>query len=82
MCDWTGMHWVALFQEQAEMLLEASADEIGQSRDTDFPPGKYDSYFRQALFKTYQFRVRAKMETFNVIFIFISITYKEKMLRK
>lgn len=69
-CDWTGMHWISLFQEQAETLLEGTAEEIGSSRDADYPQGNYDAYFRKPLFKIYQFRVRAKMETFNVRFFY------------
>lgn len=62
--DWTGTQRVSLFHEQAELLLGASADEIGPSKEG--PSGVYESHFRGPLFKWFTFRIGAKMENYNV----------------
>jgi len=63
-CDWTGAQWISMFQEQAEMLLDATAQEIGESRDKY--DDSFDSYFKKPLFKYFNFRIRAKLDTYNV----------------
>ena len=45
-------------------MLGTSADELGQLRETD--EQAYDNVFQQANFKEYVFRVRAKVDTYNV----------------
>ena len=45
-------------------LLGKSAEELGELRDSD--EQAYDLVFQQANFKEYIFRVRAKMDTYNV----------------
>lgn len=65
LCDWTGNQWVSMFQDQAETLLGATAAEIGRSREDFNDAPSYDEYFRKPLFKSYNFRLRAKMDTFN-----------------
>lgn len=65
-CDWTGNQWISMFQDQAEFLLGATAADVGKSRDDYASAPTYDEYFRKPLFKTYNFRIRAKMDTFNV----------------
>ena len=41
-----------------------TADELGELRETD--EQAYDLVFQQANFKEYMFRVRAKVDTYNV----------------
>ena len=45
-------------------VLGTSADDLGQMRETD--EQAYDNIFQQANFKEYVFRVRAKVDTYNV----------------
>lgn len=60
--DWSGAHWVTIFQDAAELLLNGTAEEIGNSRDN---MDDYTTYFQKPLFKDYVFRIRAKMDTYN-----------------
>ena len=45
-------------------VLGTSAEDLGSMKDTD--EQAFDNVFQQANFKEYIFRVRAKMDTFNV----------------
>ena len=45
-------------------VLGTSADDLGSMRDND--EQAFDAVFQQANFKEYVFRVRAKVDTFNV----------------
>lgn len=56
--DWTNSVWVTLFQTEAEAILGATAQEMGESSD-DHPA------LKRALFKQYIFRLRAKLEFYN-----------------
>lgn len=62
--DWTGTQWVNMFQDVGEQFLGASADEIGKAKEAY--QGNYEDIFRRPLFKTYVFRIAARMDTFNV----------------
>lgn len=62
--DWTGTQWVNMFQDVGEQFLGATADEIGKAKESY--QGNYDELFRKPLFKTYVFRIAARMDTFNV----------------
>ncbi|RMX48537.1 hypothetical protein pdam_00021595 [Pocillopora damicornis] len=64
LADFTGNHWVTCFQETAELLLKITADELGQMRDSG-DECSFDQIFQEANFKTYIFKIRAKMETYN-----------------
>ena len=62
------------------MLLGKSADEIGRLKDSD--NGEFQKIFEEATFKWYKFRLRVKMETYNVshnynlnILILMAIVY-------
>jgi len=44
--------------------LGKTADELGELRETD--EQAFDLVFQQASFKEYMFRVRAKVDTYNV----------------
>ena len=45
-------------------MLGTTAEDLGSMRDTD--EQAFDNVFQQANFKEYTFRVRAKVDTFNV----------------
>ena len=45
-------------------VLGTSAEELGRMKESD--EQAFDNVFQQANFKDYIFRVRAKMDTFNV----------------
>lgn len=62
--DFTGNQWVTCFQESAEAMLNTTASDIGQLKDSGDELA-YDRIFSEATFKTYNFRIRAKMETYN-----------------
>lgn len=53
-----------MFQDVAEQFLGATADDIGNSKDVY--QGRYDEFFRKPLFKTFVFRIAARMDTYNV----------------
>ncbi|XP_064612626.1 replication protein A 70 kDa DNA-binding subunit-like [Liolophura sinensis] len=61
--DFSDNQWVTCFQESAEMLLGAGADQLGDMRESN--EVAFDQVFQQALFKTYIFKLRAKVETYN-----------------
>ncbi len=56
--------WVSCFEEQAALILGHNSEELGMMKERD--PEGFDKAFSAALFKKWTFRVRAKMETFNV----------------
>ena len=62
--DHSGSQWLTCFQETASEVLGISAEDLGQLRETD--EQAYDDVFQKANFKEYVFRVRAKVDTFNV----------------
>jgi len=64
LADFTGNQWVTCFQESAEAILNTSASEIGQLKDSGDEKA-FDQIFSEANFKTFNFRIRAKMETYN-----------------
>lgn len=59
--DWTNSVWVTLFQSEAEHILGVTAQDVGESTE-DHPA------LKKALFTQYIFRLRAKMEHYNVSF--------------
>lgn len=63
LADFTDNHWVTCFQDTAEQILGRKAEELGELREQDEPA--FDHVFAEANFKTFLFRLRAKMETFN-----------------
>jgi replication factor A1 len=63
LADFSDNHWVTCFQETAEQILGKKADEIGQLKDSD--ETAFDHLFAEANFKSFVFRLRSKMETFN-----------------
>ncbi|XP_069686364.1 replication protein A 70 kDa DNA-binding subunit isoform X2 [Periplaneta americana] len=60
--DFTGNQWITCFQDVAETLLGISAQELG---DLLNDAREFQQVFVNAVFKTYVFRLRAKMENYN-----------------
>lgn len=61
--DFSDNQWVTCFQESAEVLLGKNAQELGDMKDSD--EAAFDQVFQDAMFKSYIFKLRAKMETYN-----------------
>ncbi|CAK9301248.1 unnamed protein product [Gordionus sp. m RMFG-2023] len=61
--DFSGSQWVMAFQEAAEMLLETTAETLGDLKNSN--EALYDEKFQNGIFKSYIFKLRAKVETFN-----------------
>ncbi|XP_014209372.1 replication protein A 70 kDa DNA-binding subunit-like [Copidosoma floridanum] len=61
--DWTGNEWATAFNEDAEILMKASAQELGELNE------KHKDTFLEkigaAAFKSYIFKLRYRMENFN-----------------
>lgn len=64
MADHSGSHWITCFQDTATEVLGADAQELGSMRDTD--EAAFDEVFQKANFRDFTFKIRAKMDTFNV----------------
>ncbi|CAL1288199.1 unnamed protein product [Larinioides sclopetarius] len=61
--DFTENQWVTCFQEAAENILGVNAQELGTYKETD--EERYNEILTDANFKSYIFKLRTKMETFN-----------------
>eukprot|EP00052_Salpingoeca_macrocollata_P000789 m.22292 g.22292 ORF g.22292 m.22292 type:complete len:626 (+) comp10867_c0_seq1:86-1963(+) len=61
--DATGQVYVTCFQDQAEMLVGTSAQELGEMREKN--EGQFNQLLNDANFKTWIFSCRAKTETYN-----------------
>lgn len=61
--DSTGNQWVTLFQESAESLLGITSADLGRIMEED--KEEYGDVFQKQMFKLFEVRARAKMETFN-----------------
>ncbi|XP_061197079.1 replication protein A 70 kDa DNA-binding subunit-like isoform X2 [Saccostrea echinata] len=61
--DYSDNQWVTCFQESAEAMLGVSADDLGSLKDSN--ESAFDQVFQDALFKSYIFKLRAKVETYN-----------------
>lgn len=62
--DHSGSQWMTCFQETASEVLGVDSQQLGSMRDTD--EAAYDDVFQKANFKDFVFKVRAKMDMFNV----------------
>lgn len=65
--------WVTIFQDQAELLLGTTSDALGALKEQD--RDRFEMTFDSLAFKTYNFKLRCKIETYNV-----SISFKEQVL--
>lgn len=63
MADYSESTWATCFQETAETILGIKADELGDLKNSNNP--SYDEYFSECVFKEFNFKLRAKMETYN-----------------
>ena len=70
--DWSDHTWVTVFQESAEVLLGKSAEEIDDLKANN--PDEYQQVFQQASFKSFMFKMRAQVQTYNVS-VFFSIYF-------
>lgn len=62
--DHSANQWITCFQETGSEILGCSAQELGEFREQNSP--EYDAVFQKANFRDFIFRVRAKMDTYNV----------------
>ena len=56
--------WVTCFQEQGEILIGISAQELGELQQTD--EGKFEATLKRVDFQTYFMKFRIKSDRFNV----------------
>lgn len=63
LCDMTGNQWVTMFQEAAESILGTTSSDLG--RLLEEAKEEYSDVFQKQMFKLFEFRARAKMETYN-----------------
>lgn len=63
LCDTTGSQWVTMFQEAGEGLLGINTTELGKLYEDD--KEEYNNVFQRNMFKMFETRVRAKLETYN-----------------
>ncbi|ESO97542.1 hypothetical protein LOTGIDRAFT_208727 [Lottia gigantea] len=63
LADFCDNQWITMFQESAESVLGEKADIIGNMREQN--ENQFDMLFQNALFKSYVFKLRAKVETYN-----------------
>jgi len=61
--DSTGNQWVTMFQETAESLLGTTSAELGRLLEES--KEEYSDVFQSQMFKLFDIRARAKMETYN-----------------
>jgi len=61
--DCTDNTWASCFQDQAEKLLNITSAELGQMFESD--EDRYNAVFSEATFKSYNFRMRVKSDTYN-----------------
>ncbi|KAE8751185.1 hypothetical protein FOCC_FOCC002013 [Frankliniella occidentalis] len=61
--DWTDHSWVTMFQENAELVLGKSSEEMDELRKNN--PDAYQQVFQQATFKSFTFRMRSQLQTYN-----------------
>uniref|UniRef100_A0A0R3RIM8 Replication protein A subunit n=1 Tax=Elaeophora elaphi TaxID=1147741 RepID=A0A0R3RIM8_9BILA len=62
--DFSGSHWVTVFEDKAVKLLKNDAERLGQLLDNDLLD-EYNEVFNAVRFREYTFRIRAKSEFYN-----------------
>nr|CAD7397032.1 unnamed protein product [Timema poppensis] len=63
LADWSTSLWVTCFNDVAQEILGATAQEVGLSENNN--RFLYESYFRKPLFNNFIFRLCAKTEAYN-----------------
>lgn len=61
--DSTGNQWVTIFQDPAETFLGTTSAELGRLMEET--KEEYSDVFQRQMFKLFEIRARAKMETYN-----------------
>lgn len=61
--DWTGHRWATAFNDEAEKLLNATAQELGELHESN--KDAYMDKFSEATFKSFVVKFRSRMEVFN-----------------
>lgn len=64
--DWTSNRWVTAFSDVAEQLLGKTSQEIGELLEHDKESA--DAIFSEISFQQKTFKLRTKVETYQVIF--------------
>ncbi|KAM3724830.1 putative replication factor Asubunit [Dirofilaria immitis] len=62
--DFSGSHWVTVFEDKATKLLKSDAEQLGHLLDNDLLD-EYNEVFNAVRFREYTFRIRAKSEFYN-----------------
>ncbi len=62
--DHSGSQWLTCFQDTGAEILGVDAQTLGELRDRD--EAAFDDIFHKVNFKSFTFKVRAKMDTYNV----------------
>ncbi|XP_050714389.1 replication protein A 70 kDa DNA-binding subunit-like [Eriocheir sinensis] len=61
--DISDSHWVTIFQDEAQRLLNTTSDELGLMKETNNV--EFEKIMDSILFKNYNFKLRCKIETYN-----------------
>ncbi len=61
----SGEHWITCFQDTAEALLGRNAADLGAIKETQ-DENQLDNVFVNSTFNSWVFRLRAKIDNFNV----------------
>jgi len=61
--DFADSNWATCFQDSAEAILGVKAEELGEYKTNNDP--RFDEIFNNVVFRDYNFKLRAKMETYN-----------------
>lgn len=62
--DWSSNTWVTLFSDLAEQILHKTSQEMGEA--LEHTPELAEKYLSAITFKTYLFKMRAKIEVYGV----------------
>ena len=73
MIDSTDSNWVTMFQDQGENILGVSSNELASLRENN--PDSFQKVFNEATFKEFFFKLRVKMETYNVSILFYADSF-------
>lgn len=57
--------WVTVFRDQAEVLLNKTAADIGYLKETPGCEAAFDELIQASSFSRWTFKLRVRMETFN-----------------
>lgn len=71
--DSTASIFVNIFDELGAFLIGMSADEMQKHKESD--PESHNRFLKKAIFQTYNFKGRAKLESYNVSLRFYLLEY-------